>query len=427
MSQFDANMKSDIAHLSEVKRRLVQKYLSGDLGRNAPGQALLRHRPGTDSAVTEKGQPFPRLRELSLGDYSEVAALESRNGLGLKSYEQWSHIWVNNPAYQELQDGWTIGWVLENEKKQIVGAHGNIPLFYEFRGRRIIAAQGRGWAVDPGYRSYSLWLLMSFFEQKNVELCFDTTAGIEAARANSELGALPVPAGVWNRDVFWITNYPGALSFWLRRRMPKRMSALIPPLSYPLAAALFLKERLTKPALPALQQEFTVEYCQRFDDRFDKFWEDLRKENPDLLLAVRNRKTLEWHFTYALLQHRLCILTVSRDSRLAAYSIFMKTEDPDSGLTQMSLVDFHALRRDAALLLPMVSAALERCRKERIHLLENPGLSFDESGINQLAPYRRDLPWWRYFYKARDKTLADALSKPNAWSPSLYDGDASIL
>jgi hypothetical protein len=423
----DSEAKSHVAHLSEVKRRLVQKYLSGDVGCDAPGQARISHRPGAVSAVMEEGQTFPRLRELSLGDYRQVAALESQNGLGLKSYEQWSHVWVNNPAYQELQEGWTIGWVLENEKKDIVGAHGNIPLFYVFKGRRVIAAQGRGWVVAPEYRSYSLWLLMSFFDQKNVDLCLDTTAGPEAARADNALGAFRVPAGAWNRDAFWITNYRGALSSWLKRRMPKSMLAVAQTVSYPLAAALFLKERLARPNLPTGPHGFTVDYCQRFDHRFDEFWEDLRNENPDLLLAVRNRKTLEWHFAYALLQNRLWVLTASQHCRLAAYAIFMKTEDPDSGMTQMSLVDFQALRKDAALLLPMVSAALKRCRREKIHLLENIGLSFNQSGINQFAPYQRDLNWWRYFYKATGKELADELSNPRAWSPTLYDGDASIL
>jgi hypothetical protein len=369
------------------------------------------------------------LRELTLDDYRQVAALESQNGLGFKSYEQWSHVWVNNPAYQELRGNrgkWTIGWVLENERKHIVGAHGSIPLFYEFKGRRIIAAQGRGWVVDPEYRSYSLWLLLSFFEQENVDLYFDTSAGPEAARADSELGASRVPAGVWNRDAFWITHYRGALSSWLKRK-PKKIRALAQPLCYPLAVALFLRDRLAQPSLPANSQGLIIDYCQKFDDRFDEFWEDLKRENPDLLLAVRDRKTLEWHFAYALLQDRLWILTASQESRLAAYAVFMKTEDPDSGMTHMSLVDFQALRKNAVHLLPMVSAALKRCRREKIHLLANIGLSFNESGINRFAPYQRELNWWRYFYKVADNELAVHLSDPSAWSPTLYDGDASIL
>jgi hypothetical protein len=418
-------VKSDIAHLSEVKRQLFEQYLGGDGRMHAAEQPMITHPPPGDPALTAKGRQFARLRELSLEDYPRVAALESQYGLGLQSYDQWSHVWLNNPAYQELRKNWPIGWVLENEKKQIVGSHGNIPLLYEFRKKRIIAASGRGTVVDSRYRGYSLWLLMAFFEQKSAELCFDATASYETAQDDEVLGALRVPVGAWDRNVFWITNYHGSLSIWLKRKM--RMWPLVQPLCYPLTAALFLKDTLARLALRALPSGLVVECCTAFDDRFDEFWEDLRRENPDLLLGARTREVLQWHFAYALLQTRLWIWTITRDSRMAAYAIFLKTENPKSGVTRVSLVDFQALSGNAGLLLPMLSAALEKCRRERVHLLENVGFSFEKSGINNLAPYQRRGSWWTYFYKVKDKDLAEMLSNPGAWAPSLYDGDASIL
>jgi hypothetical protein len=423
----ESHMKSDAAHLSEAKRQLVEQHLGGDLRSPAAEEPLISHRPPGSPALTGRGRQFVRLRELSLEDYPHVAALESQYGLGLQSYNQWSHVWLNNPVYQELRKNWPIGWVLVNEKKKIVGSHGNIPLPYEFRKKRIIAASGRGTVVDSHYRGYAPWLLMAFFEQKNAELCFDTTAGYGTAQADPVFGALRVPVGAWDRNVFWITNYRGSFSIWLKRKMPKTMWPLVEPLSYPLAAALFIKSTLDRLALRRFRSGLAVECCSAFDNRFDEFWEDLRRENPDLLLAVRTREVLQWHFAHALLQNRLWIWTITRDSRLAAYAIFLKTDNPKSGFTRVSLVDFQALRGNAALLLPMLSAALERCRRERVHFLENVGLSFEKSGINNLAPYQLRGSEWTYFYKARDKDLAEMLSNPGAWDPSPYDGDASIL
>jgi hypothetical protein len=423
----ESHRKSEITHLSEVKRRLLEQYLGVDLRGHAAEQPLTSRRPPGNPALTGTGRQFARLRELSLEDYPRVAALESQYGLGLKGYDQWSHIWLHNPAYQELGKNWPIGWVLENETKQIVGSHGNIPLLYELRKKRIIAASGRGTVVDSRYRGYSLWLLTAFFEQKNAELCFDTTASYEAAQCNTALGALRVPLGAWDRNVFWITNYHGSLSIWLKRKMPKKVGPLVGPLCYPLTAALFLKDALARSALQRIRSGFVVEYCTAFDERFDEFWEDLRREYPDLMLAVRTREVLQWHFAYALLQNRLWIWTITQDSRIAAYAIFLKTENPKSGITRVSLVDFQTLTGNAAFLLPMLSAALERCRRERVHLLENVGFSFEKSGINKLAPYQGRGSHWAYFYKARDKNLAELLSNPGAWAPSLYDGDASIL
>lgn len=418
-------VKVESTYLSEAKLRLLKQYV----GENVGGNASFASRSGStkDTRLTESQTQYPRLRELSLDDYPKVAALESRYGLGLKSYKQWSHIWLNNPAYQELKGKWTIGWVLENDKKEIVGAHENIPLFYEFRGKRIVAAQGRGWVLEPRYRGYSLWLLVSFFEQKEAELCFDTTAGWEAAQADAELGALCVPAGTWDRDVFWITNYPGMLASWMSGKLPKPMSWLAKPLAYSLTPPLFLRDRLKQHSLQRERKGYVVEYSRGFDHRFDEFWNELRSQSANLLLAVRTRKTLEWHFAYALLQDQLWIMTTTRDSRLVAYSIFLRTQDPLSCANHVTLVDFQTITNDPTLLLLMVSAALKRCRKEKVFLLENIGFSFDSSGINKAAPYQRQMPWWRYFYKARDKKLGQELSNPQVWSPSPYDGDASIL
>jgi hypothetical protein len=420
-------MTSDPAPLSDVKRRLFQQHRSGEPRTQPAEQPLTRSRPPGYPTLTGRGRQFARLRELSLADYPRVAALESQYGLGLQSYDQWSHIWLNNPAYQQLRKNWPLGWVLENEKGEIVGSHQNLPLLYEFRKERIIAAAGRGMVADSRYRGYALWLLTAFFEQTNADLCIDTTANDQTAHDDEAVGALRVPVGAWDRNVFWITNYPGSLSIWLKRKMPKRMRPLTESLSYLSAAALFLKDTPARLRLLKHQNGSAVECCTAFDDRFDEFWEDLRTENPDLLLAVRTREVLQWHFPYALMQRRLWICRITQGSRMAAYAVFLKTENPKSGFTRVSLIDFQALRGNAPLLLPMLSAALERCRREGVHFLDNAGLSFEKSGLNSLAPYKVRASSWTYFYKARDKHLAEILRNPSVWAPSLYDGDASIL
>jgi hypothetical protein len=411
--------------LSEAKQRLLNAYIRNGAQARGVEQASRNELPSDKHQPVGSGRQTVRIRQLSLEDYPQVSALESKYGLGLKSYEQWSHVWFNNPAYKEVRDNWPIGWVLENQNKQIVGSHLNVPLLYRFRRQRLIAAQGRGLVVDVPYRGYSLWPLMAFWDQRSVSLCLDTTASPQADHDNRALGALRVPAGAWDQNVFWVTNYRGSVSVRLRRKIPAKLSFLVEPLSVPVAAALFLRDIVVAPALPRLETGLELDFQTGFDDRFDHFWEEVKNENPNLLLAVRTREVLEWHFAYALLQKNLWVWTITRGSHLTAYAIFLKTGA--FGVTRVTLVDFQSLRRNAHLLLPTVSAALEKCRKEGVHLLENPGLGFDESGINRLAPYRVSTEAWSYFYKAGDSELAQRLSNPTAWAPSLYDGDASIL
>jgi hypothetical protein len=54
----------------------------------------------------------PRIREATFNDYSKIAALEIRNGLTTRPFEDWMDVWRSNPAYQQWKGEWPIGWVL---------------------------------------------------------------------------------------------------------------------------------------------------------------------------------------------------------------------------------------------------------------------------------------------------------------------------
>ena len=363
----------------------------------------------------------PKLREASFKDHAQIASLESRHGLAPKDYDEWSHLWLGNPLYRELQAGWTVGWVLENEDNQIVASIGNIPLLYEFEGKRIIATSGRAWVADPAYRSFSPALLERVINQPGIDLYLNNTMTAEAAPCFRMFGCPRVPMGLWDESAFWITNYRGFLeSFLVLKNCP-----LSKTLSYPLSAAVFLKDLFSKKALR--DGEVEVPACSGFDERFDHFWAELKARNPHLLLAVRTREQLEWHYKYALLDHRLWILTVVRGSRLLAYATFERRDRPESGLKRMTLVDFQSLDQSTTFLLPLLFRALRKCQEERIHVLESMGRWLAQGELMEVfAPYRRKLRAWSYFYRTNNPQLAESLKVPGTWAPSLYDGNASL-
>jgi hypothetical protein len=369
-----------------------------------------------------------RVRKASFSDHEEISSLESRYALETKGYEEWSQLWTTNPLYRILGKEWPIGWVLENEDKRVVGYLGNIPLWYELNGRQIVAAGTHAWVVDSTYRSYSILLLDRYFHQKNAELYLSTTVNPQACKALAAFSSPPVPVGAWDRSAFWITDCRGfALSLLSRKELPFANT-----LSYPLSVAVLVKVLSAKMTLRLHQNdtpgvEVEVRSCPAFDSRFDVFWEALRKRNPHLLLAVRTREVLEWHFKYALLANRLWILTVSNSAGLAAYSIFCRQDNPRFGLKRVRLIDFQALDGNTSLLLPMIVSALKRCRDEKIHMLENIGYSAEQGdAIECLAPLRRKLSCWMYYYKAANQVLAEKLANPNAWNASCFDGDSSL-
>ncbi len=370
-------------------------------------------------------RPAARLREASFDDYPQIAALQAQRGMRLRSREEWCHLWINNPAYVDRHGKWPIGWVLEADHN-IVGYLGNIPANYEFRGRRLTAGCGYSWMVAPTYRSYSMLLMDQYMRQESAELCVSTTANPISHKAHVAFGARPVPVGVWDRSSVWITSRRGFISSWLKRK-EWPMPGL---LSYPMSAALFFWDAASLHKIGQRSKgnrNVEMECRSDFDERFDSFWQVLRGENSDILLADRSRRALAWHFHYAIREHKLWIVTPNAGSSLRAYGLFLLDMNPTDELKRMVFVDFQATRDESALFYPILQWALERCRAAGIHLLWTEGLCPKGlEDVTALAPYHLRQPSWAYLYKVLDRSLIEALSDAKAWVPSLFDGDATV-
>jgi hypothetical protein len=198
-------------------------------------------------------------------------------------------------------------------------------------------------------------------------------------------------------------------------------------LSYPTGVGLWARDVLQGRFFKTRGKSIEPDVCTRFDDRFQVFWQALCDRYPQRLLADRSREALEWHFKPASAKNWTWTLTLSQGSQLTAYAIFLRQDNPEYGLTRMRLVDFQTLNGQNELLRPLLCSALERCRKDRIHMLEASGFSAEkQSVIDSLSPCGRNLDAWRYLYKAAQPGLAERLKDPAAWDPSCLDGDASL-
>jgi len=364
----------------------------------------------------------PRFREAVFEDYPQIAELESRYGLHPKSYEEWKHLWVHNPAYYDFRH-WPIGWVCENEEGEIVGSIGNIPLAFEFESRPVVTATSRGLVVDARYRAYSFPLLSRFFGQKEVDLFINTSVNEKVYRLHELFHALRVPTGTWDRSSFWITNYPGFSASLLNRKEFSGPRVW----SYPLAAGLFVRDQLANKTLRNQPGHTEVEFCTQFDERFDDFWKQSRKRGSGRLLADRSRDVLEWHFKYALQKGEAWLLTVNQGTRLAAYGVVCRQDNPAFELKRMRLVDFQSVDESLDGLKPLLVAALNRCQREAIHMMEAFGFSSEKQRIiDSMNPHYRELSSWRYFYRTNKSSLSTSLREAAAWDPTCYDGDSSL-
>lgn len=351
-----------------------------------------------------------------------MAHLEEKFGLQSMNYEHWTYMWTGNPVCRQLQFTWPIGWVLESQGR-VVGALANVPLECELEGRRILTATGRAWVVETEYRGYALALQEQFFTQKRVELFLNTTVNAAATNAFRVFQSSPAPVGAWNQGCFWITNYRGFMSSYLAMKSVP----ISRPLSHMVSVAPYVKDLARNLRSRRLARKSAVRVCSTIDERFDRLWEALRVKKSHVLMGVRDRETLDWHFKFALQGGRAWILTVGSDRDLVAYAIFVRLDNPKYGLRRVRLVDFQSLDPDPDILLEILARAAEKCRYDGIHMLESAGFAdVTRSIITAAAPYKHQFPSWLYFYKAANTELGLKLSEPSVWDPSLFDGDASL-
>ena len=356
--------------------------------------------------------------EMSFNDYEEIAFLESRNGLDVKPFAEWCGLWRDNPVFQRTPK-WPIGWVARDDKGRIVASLGNIPVSYRFRGRRVIAACGRGLVAQPLYRGYAASLLRRLLNQNLAELVIIASANGNSSRLFEPMRCSRTPAGDWNRSSFWIAQHR---DFMRSVAQTKSWPGLV---ALPMAAASSLAELGRRPF--SRDAAHGVANCTEFGDRFDAFWNSLTKEQPNRLIADRSSEILHWHFQHALRDGRAWVATTENAGKLQSYAIFFRCDNPQFGLTRMRMVDFQALDGDYSSAPKLLAWAFDRCRKENIHMLEAFGFRSDKQRMIESArPYHRALPAWAYFYKTNSDELALELVDEAAWDPSHFDGDASL-
>ena len=367
-------------------------------------------------------KPAVNLRQTTFADYDQVIGLESGQNLRRRSREEWSRLWLDNPLYKKLRATWPIGWVLEDQDRRIVGTVGNIPVPYVFQGRNLVVAAGRAWAVEENYRSMALMLMDQYFSQENVDLYLNTTVNGLAAEAFGVFGSSPIPAGDWTAASYWVTGYPG----FARTALKVKKLPLPEVLCYPAAACLYLKDRVTAKSLPPAPRGIEVRQADGFDERFDALWEKLSASSR-VVLGVRNRELLDWHFGGFLRRGDLWLFVVPNGNQLAAYGVFQRRDEHRTGLRRMRLVDFQALSQETECLQAILHQAMKLARQTGVHVVEKVGRNVEGTSlIDDYAPYQRKLPAWPFFFQAPDPEFHQALQCPELWRPSSFDGDAGL-
>lgn len=344
----------------------------------------------------------PKLRPAQLEDYEEIVRLGLEHSLDVPPYEDWSALWLDNPLRKASGREFPIGWVLDLSDGELVGTMGTVRAPYTFRGEALTSAVSRAWFVDAAYRGFALQLMDEYLNQAGVDLFINNAVSPPALETFAQF-CDRIPLGEWDSASYWrVGNLSDAA-----------------------------------PSHPPLPNSYSIEATDRFDSRFDVFWNELERQNRDRLLAVRTAEALSWHFAAPMRKGRLWVFTASRKDRLCAYCALTRQDHAfrlpalphgdTQGLPGMRLVDYQSNDSDVDFLSAFLALALQRCATEGLSVLENLGRGVPKMRVvDECAPYRKTLENWKFFYRAADATLDAELSESKFWDPSAYDGDASF-
>jgi hypothetical protein len=357
------------------------------------------------------------LRETRFDDYAGVASVLVRNGLRTPTPEQWAYFWANTPG-DELLSGIPMGWVLEDETSAIVGTFRNVALAYDWNRRPVRVVVASAWAVDPAHRRWSLGLATEFFRQRAVDVLLNTTAVAETSgKAFLAFGAERIPQPSYTERLLWITGYAGFAAGLMRERgLPAA-----PVLKYPLGAGMWALDRVNGAGRASDAGGAAVRHVPDFDDRFDRFWDMVRRKS-NRLRAVRDRATLAWRF--ALEHERPLIVALEDGADVAAYAVLVRRDQVNAGLRRLEVADLQALDDDPQRVRALMAGVLGLARDLDIHLVAMSGQNESKrQALAGLKPYRKTAAGWPLYYKARDAELNVALRSPDAWDLSPFDGD----
>ncbi|MBI0535455.1 hypothetical protein D9599_07720 [Roseomonas sp. KE2513] len=364
--------------------------------------------------------PPPRLRQACFDDHQQIRELESTFFPDSLPDDDRRNLFLNNPLWSRLGKHWPVGWVLEDRSGRIVGSLNNIPSLYRFRGEELVCANGHCWAVLPEYRGCAPMLMDEYFSQPRAQLFISSKVGADATPIWTSY-ATRVPTGDWETAACKVLQYRDVAD----KALASRGAPFPKLLALPLAAALRVKDACFSASLPPNPPSFCFEEAQDFDSRFDAFWEELLLQNPDKLLALRDRRALSWHFAIPKRANRIWIFTASRDRLLRAYCVLRQHTRPN-GLRSVKLVDYQSIEFGQDLLPGLLRTALRRLNAGDNYLLEHHGCGLEKmQSFDRIAPYRVRKPAWSFYYHAADPALDTELRHPDRWDPSEYDGDAS--
>jgi len=187
--------------------------------------------------------------------------------------------------------------------------------------------------------------------------------------------------------------------------------------------------RLAKHHIVSKDSEIQVQTIQLDDvnGEFDVLWQ---RKNSDkgCLYAFRRAEDLLWHFECISQHADIRIICCRRLGILEGYAILMCEEIAEIGLVRAKLVDLFVLDDMPDILNTLLAESYKLAKTRGCHIFEIVGCTPQIRALaKRFKPLSRLYENLGFYYKASSMELDKSLELPNAWYPTLFDGDSSLF
>lgn len=372
-----------------------------------------------------------KIRKAEEKDFTELSVLLKEAFPFIPVY-LWKHRfdmwWINNPA---KDPSIPYGWILEDNKSEIVGFNGNIPVKYLINGKRGIAAAATSWYVKPQVRGiYSIKLMLEFTKQKNIDLFLNTTPSEKTKKMLPKIGFLHTDLPFNKTEYWYILNNTKVLKLILNKWVKSpRIFSFIRIISFPFKLAIDIIQRIKdKKIFQANQHKYRCSLCKCCDESFTKLWEIHKKTKATTL--YRDEKNLNWlYFSSAVADKRFVIKCIdTEEDKLTGYFILDINCHSDENIKTMELMDTYLPEVEEKTLLSLISLSIDLAKKHDVAALRLWSINREMNNIlKKLIKVRRKYRFG-YFYKFNDaiKINLDSLDE-HEFIPSPVDPDRGTL
>jgi hypothetical protein len=355
-----------------------------------------------------------RVRPSEFRDFSGVAAVLKRNGMGELEAEVWRSRWHECPYAQDFE-GIPLGWVLETEDGEIVGNLDNAHVLYELDGARLRGVVAAGWAVDPEWRTKSITLMATFFRQKGPDLRLNVSASPTVAELLTALRIARIPIPDYGTPCLWAA---GSRSFALAA-LRKRHAPAAGLLAWGAGFAIWGWDAARRSGRGRIGSS-RIAFAADFDERFDAFGRAL-SEAGGRLRAVRSREILGWRYAAERRSGNLRILIAERGSGIAGYAVLVLRDAPELGVNIYDIVDLQSAGDDPSIFRDLIISAVQCARRDGIGAVKLlTGTPARRGPALALRPWTYQVAHWQQYFQASAE-LAAKLTKASDWDFSPFE------